>query len=105
MTFPTAGFAVTESTVGQRLMVPLIWMLPVFGGRWQSIAIDTDVVTAAVTLKEAEAPEQVVWPSVEVPVRASEYPMPAATPPINALNVDELAVSIDPTRLLGPART
>ena len=72
MTFPTGGLALTESMFGQTLIVPLIRMLPVVGGLWQSMATDTEVVALATTVKVAAAPEHVVSPSVEVPVSVSE---------------------------------
>jgi hypothetical protein len=102
MTFPVGGLALTESIDGQTLSVPFTTTLPVLDGVWQSIVTDTEVVAPATTAKGAEAPAQLVCPSTEVPVRVSEYPEPAATPPITVLTVDELTTLIVPDRVLGP---
>ena len=96
MTFPAGGFALTESTRGQTLIVPFTRTLPVVGAVWQSIATATEVVAAATTLNGAEAPAQLVFPSTDVPVSVSEYPVPAAMLPMTAETVDEPATLIDP---------
>ena len=71
MTFPLGGFALTESTFGQMLIVPLTRTLPVVGATWQSIATDTEVVAPAAMLNGVEVPVQLVFPSTDVPVSAN----------------------------------
>ena len=78
------------------LIVPLMRTLPVVGAAWQSIATATGVVAAAATLKGAEAPEQLVFPSIDVPVSVSEYAVPTAMLPMTAETLDALATLIDP---------
>ena len=90
MTFAVGGLALTASTRGQTLIVPLTRTLPVVGAVWQSIVTATGVVAAATTLNGVEAPEQLVFPSTEVPVSEREYPVPAAMLPMTEETVDEL---------------
>ena len=68
MVLPVGGVALTESTCGQTLIVPLMRTLPFVWARVHEMAIDTGVVDEAMTANEPEAPVQLVVPSVAVPL-------------------------------------
>ena len=52
--FPTGGFALTASIVGQTLIVPLTATLPVLAGPRQSMVTATEVVAPAATVSSTE---------------------------------------------------
>ena len=97
-TFPTGGLQLTASILGQTLIVPFTRTLPVVGAVWQSIVTATGVVADATTLNDVEAPEQLVFPSTEVPVSVRAYPVPAAMLPMTEETDDEPVTLIDPLR-------